>query len=327
MGLPAQSVLAWKITLTIFQAIAISSTLYRLWRRYRIQRLWWDDYVVVIPLVMDIVYTVTFCLQFRDPDSPLEKVLELYWLQIFFFLTIVWSTRIVLALSLGRIFPPTHRARKYSIVLAVIFLLVYILSVVSPLFTCGGGQKSWNNQCTTSNGIILRGAVMSGADLMGDAVLVLFPLAFLWKIRLPRKERVLVLAVFSSSILTLLSALIFTIMAFSPIDLGPQPNLVMTGLGHVEALTSLLVCNVAVVSTSLYRHTQNRNNEESLDVAESTEKTRPTVNGEEFDQVTPISFTEVLEGTFENHRSSGLRLDDRSDSEDRSRDFEGVRIL
>ncbi|EDR08954.1 uncharacterized protein LACBIDRAFT_296577 [Laccaria bicolor S238N-H82] len=69
MGLPAQSVLAWKITLTIFQAIAISSTLYRLWRRYRIQRLWWDDYVVVIPLVMDIVYTVTFCLQFRDPGE------------------------------------------------------------------------------------------------------------------------------------------------------------------------------------------------------------------------------------------------------------------
>jgi len=54
------------VTLTIFQAIAISSTLYRLVRRYRIQRLWWDDYVVVIPLVMDIVYAVTFCLQFRD---------------------------------------------------------------------------------------------------------------------------------------------------------------------------------------------------------------------------------------------------------------------
>jgi len=69
---------------------------------------------------------------------------------------------------------------------------------------------------------------------MGDTILVLFPLAFLWKIRLPRRERVLVLAVFSSSILTLLSALIFIILAFSGIDLGPQPNLVMTGLGHVE---------------------------------------------------------------------------------------------
>ena len=66
-----------------------------------------------------------------------------------------------------------------------------------------------------------------------------------------------------------------------------------------------------MVSTSLYRHARNRDNEESLDVAESTEKTlttRPTFNGEEFDQVTPISFTQVLEGTFEN-QSSGLRLD------------------
>ena len=79
-------------------------------------------------------------------------------------------------------------------------------------------------------------------------------------------------------------------------------------------MTSLLVCNVAVVATSLYRHTRNRDNEESLGVVESTENltTRPT----EFDQVTPMSFTEVLEGTFEN-RSSGLRLDR---SEDRSQD-------
>lgn len=87
------------------------------------------------------------------------------------------------------------------------------------------------------------------------------------------------------------------------------------------------MCNFAVVATSLYRYTRNRNNEESLDVADSTEKTlttRPTVNGEEFDQVTPISFTEVLEGTFEN-QSSGLRYEDQS--EDRSRDSEGVRVL
>ena len=62
------------VTLTIFQAIAISSTLYRLWRRYRIQRLWWDDYVVVIPLVMDIVFTVTFCLQFRNSGKSSVRV-------------------------------------------------------------------------------------------------------------------------------------------------------------------------------------------------------------------------------------------------------------
>ena len=37
---------------TIFQAIAISSTLYCLLKRNHIQRLWWDDsFVVVLPLV------------------------------------------------------------------------------------------------------------------------------------------------------------------------------------------------------------------------------------------------------------------------------------
>lgn len=59
-------------------------------------------------------------------------------------------------------------------------------------------------------------------------------------------------------------------------------------------------------------------------MVESTKKTLPicpTVIGEELDQVTPVSFTEVLEGTFENH-SLGLRLADRS--EDRNREFEGL---
>ncbi|KIJ96454.1 hypothetical protein K443DRAFT_52527, partial [Laccaria amethystina LaAM-08-1] len=63
-GLPAQSVLAWKSTL--IPQLHLQSTLYELLRRYRIQRLWRDDNVVVIPLVTDILYTVTFCLQFRD---------------------------------------------------------------------------------------------------------------------------------------------------------------------------------------------------------------------------------------------------------------------
>lgn len=71
-------------------------------------------------------------------------------------------------------------------------------------------------------------------DLMGDTILIIFPLVFLWKIRLPQRERVLILTVFSSSILTMLSVLVFTVMAFSGIDLGPQANLIMTGLGHVE---------------------------------------------------------------------------------------------
>lgn len=72
--LPEQSKLAWSselhlisqgprtidyvftVVITVLHVVAISSTVFRLCHRIRNRQLWWDDYVTIIPLMLDCVY-------------------------------------------------------------------------------------------------------------------------------------------------------------------------------------------------------------------------------------------------------------------------------
>lgn len=57
-------------------------------------------------------------------------------------------------------------------------------------------------------------------DLSADILLVVTPLVMLWKIKLPQKERRLILALFASSLVSLLSSIIFTVTWFFTVDQG-----------------------------------------------------------------------------------------------------------
>ncbi|KAF8901398.1 hypothetical protein CPB84DRAFT_971574 [Gymnopilus junonius] len=59
-----QSYAAWKAVVIFLHAIAVLSTLYRLAHRFRIHRLWWDDYIVFVPLLFDLIYWIVACARF-----------------------------------------------------------------------------------------------------------------------------------------------------------------------------------------------------------------------------------------------------------------------
>ena len=52
------------VSVTVLHLLAISSAVYRLRHRFRIRRAWWDDYVVFVPLALDVVYTPLFWVRF-----------------------------------------------------------------------------------------------------------------------------------------------------------------------------------------------------------------------------------------------------------------------
>ena len=72
------------------------------------------------------------------------------------------------------------------------------------------------------------------ADLIADILLFLAPSFMLRKIKLPKDQRRLILAAFSASILTLLSAIVFCIFWYGRLDLGPDHFLLRTMVGHLE---------------------------------------------------------------------------------------------
>ena len=90
---PAQSRVAWKgehagdqfssegrthdlrsldaVCLGALHAFAVGSTGLRLWDRFQNRKLWWDDYIALLPMLCDAFYSVLFYLRFRPPGESI----------------------------------------------------------------------------------------------------------------------------------------------------------------------------------------------------------------------------------------------------------------
>lgn len=56
-------------SLTVLHVIAITSTIYRIFHRFKIQRVWFDDYLAFIPLIADILFFIALWVRFPG-DGP-----------------------------------------------------------------------------------------------------------------------------------------------------------------------------------------------------------------------------------------------------------------
>ncbi|KAF9476644.1 hypothetical protein BDN70DRAFT_950349 [Pholiota conissans] len=278
-SIPREDALPWQVVSFFMHVIAISSSVYRLWVRFRIHRTWWDDYVLFVPLILDMFYGMAFWFfvpheldaSQSAPTVPSYLViLNSYWFTRFTFTVIVWSTRIVLALSLARLFPARTHARILSMLLVVIMLCFLVATILISATTCRRKTAlllaNELTDCTKSiAGFALEDAFAFAGDIIGDALLVICPLYWFWNVRLPTKERRLILLAFCGNMLTLLFAITFVILINLRVGKTLADRLlIQAGMGHVEAAISLFVCNFAVISTSIYRLVQKmRRNSES----------------------------------------------------------------
>jgi hypothetical protein len=57
--------LCWKVCITILHLVVIGCTFLRLLHRWRTNRMWWDDYSTVLPLVIDVAYVIFMWWKFR----------------------------------------------------------------------------------------------------------------------------------------------------------------------------------------------------------------------------------------------------------------------
>jgi hypothetical protein len=105
-----------------------------------------------------------------------------------------------------------------------------------------------------------------------DSAFILFPIITLWKVKLPQNLRRIIISAFSgSALITLISALVFFIIA-SNLNLGPETDAIIRLASHLEvclysrgvymyqsipfffqAAVSLAVANLLVVVSFFYR--------------------------------------------------------------------------
>ena len=175
-------------------------------------------------------------------------------------------SRISIALSLARVFPVFHTARRSAFFLAVICILSYLTCVFILTFECPSQLEApWYETIAThchntGTTFVVREvgsacelffppphiSLLSSSlsvDLSVDGIFILFPIITLWKVKLPQNLRRIIVSAFSGSALTLITAIIFCIIGYNAtgnLNLGPDPDIIVRLASHLEVRLSLL---------------------------------------------------------------------------------------
>ncbi|KAH9480746.1 hypothetical protein JR316_0007346 [Psilocybe cubensis] len=262
--LPQQSTLAWSIIISVLHVVAIVSTTFRLCHRLYKRQMWYDDYVVIVPLAFDCVYFVMFWKALTSKDY-LRYRNNVHFFTSFMFgfvvnAIVLWFSRISLALSLARIFPRGHIARRFSLCIAVLCFVFFGTTVGLTIGLCQSSGRPWyridpHNCKKGPKGIPINGLVGVLADILADTVLFLAPLFVLRRVKLPARERRMILAAFSGSVLTLLAAVVFGVFWYCRVKFGSPAGKVVLRLvvAHIETTVAMIVCNLLLITMFLYR--------------------------------------------------------------------------
>ncbi|KIJ91679.1 hypothetical protein K443DRAFT_14202 [Laccaria amethystina LaAM-08-1] len=254
---------SWIAIVSVFQITALSVTIFRVYHRFKTSRMWWDDYVVVLVFMLDTLGFVNVWYGYSHHFDTFYldgRLLFNFFLTYVFQFSTVWLTRVSLALSIARIFPKGHRARRISAALAIIFILNLIITVTVLNMTCQGGGVSWwkvtGKYCGKGPKRVFVGGVVSIIlEILSDVVLTATPLAILWRVNLPLRSKRVIRVAFSGSVLMLVLFTACCIVWFDP-GLNPKPGTALITtmtLSQIEMAVSLIVCNFLVTTTLLYK--------------------------------------------------------------------------
>ncbi|TFK66242.1 hypothetical protein BDN72DRAFT_900005 [Pluteus cervinus] len=250
------SISAWRGVNATVHLIAIFATIFRLHHRYRLRRLWWDDYWAGIALLFSFGYFATVWMRrdVGDPSLGRKEAVALFWMTTTFFPCEVWSARMSLAFSIIRLIP--ERAifrRRCMYALATIFGMMWLALILEKLWVCAS-DSSWTHtvavQCLLGNAV---GIITLCTDVISDTCLIIIPLFMLREVRIPVGQRRLLLAIFCSSIFSSLAGVIYAIFVFRADNLGVKRGLLISLTANIKAAVTLLVCNMLVIVTYFYR--------------------------------------------------------------------------
>ncbi|KIM47026.1 hypothetical protein M413DRAFT_268127 [Hebeloma cylindrosporum] len=263
MYLPEQNLLAWEICLTLFHFFIVGFTCLRLGHRWRTKQMWWDDYSACIPLTVDVIFIILTWLRFRDGVAGIPEMggfVYSDWFGVALGWTVIWGSRISLSLSIARVFPAKNTCRRFLLGLSIAFFLSYLANLLAAAVPCRTTERAWYSQAFNRKSCIKKlGARVIPLyltfllDLRAEILLLVTPLVMLWKVKLPTKERRLILALFASSLITLLTSITFSIIWGLTIDQGDRSVILIAMLGLLQAGLCLLICSLLIITMFFYR--------------------------------------------------------------------------
>ncbi|KAH7913181.1 hypothetical protein BJ138DRAFT_670414 [Hygrophoropsis aurantiaca] len=230
-----------RVVVTVFHAIAISLTIFRLSYRGYMRRFWWEDAWASLGLVSDMLCLLCTWLQILPGtgynDMPINNIAS-NWILAIAFTSVLWSARMSILCSIIRVGNPDLKHRRFAIGVAIAFGVMWIGLMAQKLNVC------YHHQCMMTRNVAISQLI---TDCIADTVLVALPFRLLQGVKLSRNRRILICCAFSASFLITAVTIIHTALLFG------TPSIKTTFVAHGKAALSLVVCNTLVIVTFSYR--------------------------------------------------------------------------
>ncbi|KAG2150572.1 hypothetical protein DEU56DRAFT_35874 [Suillus clintonianus] len=219
-------IIAGSVSHTIAILCTIARLIYRTWTRH----FWWEDAWAAVALITDALCLASIWLDARITSWILSVTLT----------SVIWAARMSIIFSIIRI--ANHSGckiyKRITYLIAVSFACMWAALIAQKMSTCK------ISGCLMPESVALSQLITA---VIADVSLVVAPL-YLWNnVGLSRSRKILVLSAFGASIL------ITAITIPHSIGLSMGQTATVLTLAHVKAALSLIVCNLLVIVTFLYR--------------------------------------------------------------------------
>ncbi|TFK31031.1 hypothetical protein BDQ12DRAFT_763373, partial [Crucibulum laeve] len=258
---------AARIGVGFCHGLALVMTIFRLWHRKRAGRLWWDDFYALLAAIFIIPLMAT-SLTWPIPTRK-DPSLYIFWRlsALLSYTLCLWTSRISVGVTIVRLLPE-GKLRKVAKCITGIFGVFCSALVLQKVFMCGSFARNKYAQCQIPSWIA---PIELTTDLLGDLWLIGSPAYMLFNMKLPRNHRYLILAIFTSGIFTAAASVAHCIFIILK-----RPRAIGTSAA-IQAAISLIVCNLLVVVTYIYRVFRDGDNSDSESAdTESSRKERLT---------------------------------------------------
>lgn len=256
---------------TVLEVIGLLLAVFRLFFRYRIRRLWWEDAWAFAAFLLATTYLTGTWLDLlhRKPTSTVG-----FWMYVFSFNPVIWFVRHSTLFSVARIIYPSLTLRRKVLGIALVFFLLFISFMAAKLWYYCHNLSWMNNTLYFGNALLPLSTDLIifelTTDFITDAILIILPIKFLWSVKLPTRQRRMILLIFASGVTVTLAAICRATCQL--LNLNTIVSLIM----DAEIAFSSIMCNLLVFVTFLYRY------------GRSASPPLPTETDDDDDYTTPV---------------------------------------
>ncbi|KAF9530342.1 hypothetical protein CPB83DRAFT_850739, partial [Crepidotus variabilis] len=260
----------WCAALVAPELLSLGLTAFRLCYRWSRRGLWWDDCFALLSSILAAPIFATTLAVLIAPNWTPSLQLGSAWLLRSLLPSAMWTTRISLALAIGRIMPPHHPIFRVCVGLSIIFGMAGIAFPVSYIIVCRR-NNTWTHQppyfCFPSH---VHGVIAMTTDMICDICLALAPVRLFWHAKLRPGARISVLTGFGASVLTLMVTFAAELLHVLPYGWTLPGKLVRPIVMHIATIITILVCNSLVGMTFIYRLTRHGDEDVFSELSDSS---------------------------------------------------------